>query len=200
MLKELAPLPILGILAAWCLSRTRREYREAAQLSVSTAVGVWFLYGLHGAVTLVAAIETRGELPLGMGCALPVGLGLASLGIVLFAGGVVAFRSLRRMSGRDATELITSGMHRWSRNPQMVGWGLLLTGISLAGRSGLALLWTALYWLSFRAYLPIEEAFLRQRYGEAYVHYCAMTPRYLGWPRSRRGRCAEEAGPRSRSR
>ena len=182
-MKDLAPLLIFGMLAAWCVSRTRREYREAAQLSISTAGAIWLMYGLHAVATGVAALETRWELPLSVRCTLPLGLGLAFLGTVLFGGGAAAFRSLRRMSGRDMTQLVTGGMHRWSRNPQMVGWGLLLAGLSLAGRSGLALLWTALYGLSFRAFLPVEEAFLQRRYGEAYDRYCAATPRYLGWPR-----------------
>lgn len=185
MLEEFAPLSILGILAIWCFVRTRREYREAAQLSLSTAIGVWLLYGLHAAVTLVIALGARWELPLDLRWTFPLGLGITLLGAVLFVGGVVAFRSLRRMSGRDTTKLVTSGIHRWSRNPQMVGWGLLLSGISMAGGSGLALLWSVLYWLSFRVYLPIEEAFLRERFGEAYARYCATTPRYLGWPRER---------------
>lgn len=108
---------------------------------------------------------------------------LVLLGLALYAAASVAFQSLKRMSGLDATRLVTGGIYRWSRNPQNVGWTLVLLGASLASASGMALLLAALFWLSFGAYLPLEEELLERLYGDAYAPYRARTARYFGRPR-----------------
>lgn len=67
----------------------------------------------------------------------------------MITAGIVEFRSLQRVSGRRMDQLITTGIFRWSRNPQNVGWALALFGLAIAGRSGAALLLAALFWIMF---------------------------------------------------
>ena len=43
--------------------------------------------------------------------------------------------------------LITTGPYSYSRNPQLLGWALVLLGVATAGRSGAALALTAIYWV-----------------------------------------------------
>ncbi len=77
---------------------------------------------------------------------------------------------------------MTDGVYRYSRNPQNVGWGLVLLGVSLAGRSGAALLLTAVFFVVFRSYIPVEERHLERTFGEEYRRYRDATPRFLGLP------------------
>ena len=101
-----------------------------------------------------------------------------AVGGSIYLSAVVAFRSLKRLSGLDSTRLISVGIYRWSRNPQVVGWTLFLTGLALLSSSGMVL-----FWIGFRMYLPLEEQLLQRLYGEAYRLYRKRTPRYFGAPK-----------------
>ena len=88
------------------------------------------------------------------------------------------------MSGVQVDSLITDDIFAWSRNPQNVGWGLVLLGIALVGRSGAALLLTAVFWLATHLYLVgHKEPQLERAFGAAYRRYLARTSCYLRLPR-----------------
>lgn len=178
-----AAVGLIVVLGAGCILRVRAELLREARLSGVTFVSVWLLYTAHFAITLAAAATSRWPLPLSPVGARVAGVLLVGVGALLFVGGIVSFRSFRRMSGLDTSRLVTNGAYRWSRNPQNVGWALFLVGIAFAGRSGLALLMAGVFWVTFRAYVSAEEAFLSRTFGEAYRDYCASTHRYLGPPR-----------------
>lgn len=173
---------VLGF-GAWCILRVRAEYLEKDRLSHLTVVAVWLLYIAHFGVTLAAAATSRWSVPVNLAVARVAGILFLGAGALLFFGGIVSFRSFRRMSGLDNSRLVTTGAYRWSRNPQNVGWAFFLAGIGLVGRSGLALFMAAVFWATFRAYVPAEEEFLKRTFGEAYCDYCASTHRYCGPPR-----------------
>lgn len=164
----------------WALRRVSREFLEDGHLSPTTSRAVYVAYSLHALAFLVAV--RRPEPPaLPRAAAITLGLPLALTGATLFVWG---WRGLPVAddSGLATGGLVTGGAYRLSRNPQNVGWALLLTGVALARRSGLGLGLTALFWGAFRAYVPLEEAFLERTYGEAYRRYRARTPRFLGQP------------------
>jgi len=171
------------VLAAWCLLRIRREYRQGRELSPATVTGVWALYLFHLGVTIGAAYVAPWALPLNPALSTAVGAVLIGVGAVMCAAGVVSFHSFQRMSGMDTSRLVTGGIYAWSRNPQNVGWALALLGIAVWGRSGLALLLTVLFWAIFRIYVPVEEAFLESVFGDEYRAYRARSHRYFGPPR-----------------
>ncbi|GAB6101839.1 hypothetical protein JCM16138_10620 [Thermococcus atlanticus] len=61
---------------------------------------------------------------------------------------------------------------------------LIFLGISLAGRSLLALLLTAAFAIGFHKYVvELEEPYLERVFGEEYRRYKERTPRYLGLPK-----------------
>jgi protein-S-isoprenylcysteine O-methyltransferase Ste14 len=78
--------------------------------------------------------------------------------------------------------LVTSGVYRYSRNPQCVGF--------IAGYLGFALLCNSLLTLVGAALLSVElvlspfaeESWLRERFGQAYHEYANRVPRFLGRP------------------
>jgi protein-S-isoprenylcysteine O-methyltransferase Ste14 len=192
-----ASVGLILAFGAWCILRVRAEYLQQARLSSPTVVAVWVLYLAHLGITLAAAATSRWPLPVNLAGARVAGTLLLGAGALLFLGGIVSFGSFRRMSGLNTSRLVTTGAYRWSRNPQNVGWALFLAGIALVGRSGFALLMTAVFWATFRVYLSAEEEFLERTFGEAYRDYRASTHRYLGPPGSRSlGRRGQRNEPR----
>ncbi len=176
-------LAILLVSGVWCLVRVRTEYRTRGGLLPLTAAAIWSLYSFHFVLSLIAAVKSDWHLPSAQPVNLIGGLLCLLSGAALFAAGMTSFRSLKRISGLNGSELITGGVYRWSRNPQNVGWTFFLVGVALLGSSGLALLLAVLFWLSFQIYLPAEERLLEEIFGEAYRGYRSRTHRYLGLPK-----------------
>ena len=60
---------------------------------------------------------------------------------------------------------MTSGPYRYSRNPQYVTYFLLLLGYALLGRTPLAWIALAEYWVVVHLIVLIEEEHLERRFG-----------------------------------
>ena len=82
--------------------------------------------------------------------------------------------------------LKSSGLYSLSRNPQFVGYGLLILGVVIA--------WVRLLgWIGLLSYLVlayfvtlIEEEHLTRVYGQPYRDYCARVPRFIGLLKKRK--------------
>ncbi len=84
---------------------------------------------------------------------------------------------------------VATGPFRWVRNPiAACVVGMLLGEAILLSSTGVFLLFLAAMPLAHIQVLWLEEPLLRQRFGAAYVEYCARVPRWL--PRRPR-----ESGP-----
>lgn len=85
-----------------------------------------------------------------------------------------------------AETLVVSGPSRVSRNPMYLGMAGLLSAHALLRRSGAAWVPVAGFVVAIdRLQIPAEEAALRQRFGDEYERYVAVTPRWIGLPRMR---------------
>lgn len=182
MLIFVVALAAIAALGVWCLVRTRNERSSQETRSAATAAGVWAVYLSHLSLTVAASVAGTASIPLHPLIQWGVGLFLFGAGIVLFWLGVWSFRSFERVSGLDADTLVTTGIYRWSRNPQNVGWGVFLFGMALLGQSGLALLLAALFWLVFIVYVRMEERYLEHVFGDQYRQYMRWSRRYFGPP------------------
>lgn len=107
---------------------------------------------------------------------------LAVAGVVVAASSAVLF-GLRRTTlnpvGRPS-HLVTAGAFRWTRNPMYLGVSLVYVGLALV----LDLVWAPLLLpaplLVLNAItIPMEEAALRDRFGQPYVDYCERVRRWL---------------------
>jgi protein-S-isoprenylcysteine O-methyltransferase Ste14 len=79
-----------------------------------------------------------------------------------------------------ASQLVRRGPYRFSRNPMYVS----LTLVYLGEAGILAQIWPLLFLPLTLAYIhrtviPVEEARLREVFGDAYEHYCAGVRRWL---------------------
>lgn len=75
--------------------------------------------------------------------------------------------------------LVTTGLHRWSRNPVYVFSFLYLVGISLWAPCLSVLLGCAALGTGMHHLVLAEEAFLLQQHGKPYEDYCKRVRRYL---------------------
>jgi protein-S-isoprenylcysteine O-methyltransferase Ste14 len=110
------------------------------------------------------------------------------LGVVLFAAGGAlriwpVFVLGNRFSGLVAIQpghtLVTNGVYRIVRHPSYLGLLVNSLGWSLAFRSGVGVLLTALMIPPLLARIHAEEGLLRSQFGAEYEAYCARTSRLI---------------------
>ena len=140
-----------------------------AQRRVMIPAAIWMISGL--AVSVFA--------PISMGLLFLPGLIVAIIGLILVG---IVFHSFAMQPG-----LATKGIHRYSRNPNYIGWTVYFLGLALIG-------WSDSIWSIFFCFYVIytavylhwnvtqEEVFLSNKYGDSYIEYLVKTPRYFGRP------------------
>lgn len=162
---------------ACLLRKAERDSETLGRLSPRAAATGWALYLAHAALTLAASRRPSRPLPVNEPLAVVSGGALALFGSWLFAMGVREFRSFEQMSGLKKGRIVTSGPYRFSRNPQIVGWGGALLGVALAGRSLKTLLLVAAFFFVHRLHFGSEERHLERTFGEEYRRYKVEVPR-----------------------
>ena len=152
--------------------------------SVFIACCVWSVYIMLSILNFYCAWHSVWPFNLDNIILSVAGILIVIIGGVLYVAGIVTFGSLRRASGLLNDQLITKGIYRFSRNPQLLGWGFVISGVSLIGESGLALLISFLYWVACHCQVLIEERHLKKVFGDEYKLYIARTHRYFGLTKS----------------
>ena len=177
-------LPIVigaqAMLAFVLMRWTSEEYDTNGVLSRAAATTTTALVAMHA---LTVAIAAGGEVwQFGLPVALAIGLGivLVAFGLVLLAGALRSMDSLDRITGQVSDRLVVEGAYGRLRHPQVLGWGLVLAGIAVSGRSWLAVALVGAYALAVAAFLRVEEEHLRRTYGEAHERYRSAIPALPG--------------------
>ncbi len=85
----------------------------------------------------------------------------------------------RRTMGQDKKILKTNGLYKYSRNPQLVGYGMILIALVLFDLSLFSLGWFIMYLIISYFMIKTEEEFLTTNYGEEYLKYCNNVPRLI---------------------
>jgi protein-S-isoprenylcysteine O-methyltransferase Ste14 len=104
--------------------------------------------------------------------------------ILLYTGLGVVIIAIVRLGigptfGQDKNTLRTSGIYAFSRNPQVLGYTLILLALFLCYPSWYAAGWMLLFLVMISLMVHTEEEFLLKRYGAEYRIYCRKAPRYL---------------------
>jgi protein-S-isoprenylcysteine O-methyltransferase Ste14 len=97
----------------------------------------------------------------------------------LSAFGTMAWFGIRRAFGLHIDGLKKAGPYKISRNPQILGGYLLVSGPSLQRPSLYAVGWILMYAVITHWMILTEEEHLLRLYGEVYKQYCVEVPRYL---------------------
>ena len=167
---------IAGVLI---LPLVRRDYLKNGKLSHFIAflqLVLWFFFQVFLAWTVFGDLWPPREAYIPKN---PVGGVFMLIGIIICIAGIWAFHSMTKVTGRETNRLIVRGIYRWSRNPQYLGYGVVIIGAVIG-------YWSATAWLALIAYallvyatVRIEEEHLTQAFGEEYQEYCRQVPRFL---------------------
>jgi protein-S-isoprenylcysteine O-methyltransferase Ste14 len=107
---------------------------------------------------------------------------LALFGVTLMAAGIRNFsRAATPVPTNQPTRaLVTTGIHGWTRNPIYLGMFLIYGGIGVAAHSPWVLVLALPLAILIRyGVVAREEAYLRQRFGDAYLDYKRRVRRWL---------------------
>jgi len=83
-------------------------------------------------------------------------------------------------TNQPSRALVTTGIHRWSRNPIYVGMFLIYAGLGVAARSPWIAILTLPLAITIRyGVVAREEAYLERRFGDAFRDYKSRVRRWL---------------------
>ena len=105
------------------------------------------------------------------------------LGDLIFLLSVLCMKDSWRagIPDKDHTELVTSGIYRFSRNPAFLGFDFMYVGVMLMYCNLLTVPLTVFAIVMLHLQILQEERYLDETFGEAYREYKRHTFRYLGW-------------------
>ena len=105
------------------------------------------------------------------------------LGDLIFLLSVLCMKDSWRagIPDQEHTELVTSGIYRFSRNPAFLGFDLMYIGMMLMYCNLLIVPLTVFAIVMLHLQILQEERYLDETFGEAYREYKRHTFRYLGW-------------------
>jgi protein-S-isoprenylcysteine O-methyltransferase Ste14 len=167
------------VFSARVIRHMEAEYWETETLRPATVALLYTAYAANGTVFAWAARHRTWPLPLPSGPARLAGGALAVTGAAIAMAGAGRFGSAAQLSGTEPSSLVTSGLYRYTRNPQYLGLTGLLAGIAIAARSGLAAAVAGSVWVAFNRWIPSEERHLTRVFGDQYRAYLIRTRRWL---------------------
>lgn len=184
-MKDFALLVIfLGVFlipAAVAFRRAKSELELHERISTATFGAALFAYTALAAGVILSSWLKAWPLPIPTWISQTSGMVSLIVGAIVYLTARLQLRSFRQTWALRTNRLLTTGIYRLLRHPQNLGWGLLLVGAALLGRSGVALALTGAYVVTCLIWLPFEEAFLERRFGSAYARYCRYTPALAFW-------------------
>lgn len=145
--------------------------RVLAAVTVLTAVGQYVTLLSGGHFLLLAAPHPAWQV---------AGSVVGTVGVLYFAVAVSAMKTNWR-AGIDAgerTELVETGIYRFSRNPAFVGFDLLYAGFAMMWPSWPVIVLSVAAAILLHLQVLHEEEYLTARFGEAYRAYRRRTLRY----------------------
>ena len=174
-------ISLLNVLSAVPMAlRARHDFARLGHISLPVAIWTGAFMNVHAAVTFALAWLDRGSFSEPSLISMALGLVIASAGGGLIAAGRREYVSRARLYGLVEDKLIATGIYRYSRNPQYVGYWLVLLGAATASLSQWAfLLGFGIVPIIHFYVRGVEEPHLRSAFGQNYREYCSRTPRYL---------------------
>ena len=109
------------------------------------------------------------------------GIGMGLLGVLIFIAAMATMRNNWRagIPAKDKTELVTTGIYRFSRNPAFFGFDLVYLGLLLAFFNPVHLIFALFAVGMLHLQILQEEAFLAKSFGKEYLKYKEKTGRYF---------------------
>lgn len=178
-----APVVVAGALAAGgagVLRRMERDYTEDGSLRPATVTAMYTTYAAFGGVFLWALRNRIWPVPIPQRAAQAFGVPVTAVGAAVCIAGMSLFDSAAQISATETGRLHAGGIYRWSRNPQYLGNGLIVSGAAVARRSGFVGALATAVWLIYRRWIPFEERHLAAHFGDEYTDYGRRVRRWIG--------------------
>lgn len=172
----------LGLLVAGFLvfRKVRHDYQQHGRLTHLSVLLEVLIFFLHGSASYLFLDFSPGQYDVtSPRFWAAVALIVAGVGVTV---PVMFSLSWSKSVGRDFSGLRTTGLYRYTRNPQIVAFGVALLGSSLLWFSLSGIVWVAIYGAIGHMMVLTEEEHLGKVYGDAYEAYRRHVPRYLGLP------------------
>lgn len=167
-----------------CYGECASDFARDQRLRPSTTVGFYGAYVIQLVALAELARRPSLRMPIPPLVGRVFGGSLIAAGSTALVAGASSFGSARQLSGTETGRLVETGIYRWSRNPQYLGYLAILTGASLTKRSLDATLATAASVAVFDHWIGHEEDNLRRTFGNDYTQYRERTARWLRAPNS----------------
>jgi protein-S-isoprenylcysteine O-methyltransferase Ste14 len=107
------------------------------------------------------------------------------VGLLIFLLGLVPYTMISvNFITTPIDKPVTRGIYRYSRHPMYLTPFLIFIGAGIASASWLFLLLSVVYIIMPPLFVPAEERFLLDKYGDAYREYMDRTPRWIGLPKA----------------
>ena len=110
------------------------------------------------------------------------GFFIGMLGDAIFLFSVLCMKDSWRagIPDKDKTELVTTGIYRYSRNPAFLGFEFMYVGVLLMYGNLLTLGFSTFAMVMLHLQILQEEQYLESTFGSAYIEYKKQVFRYLG--------------------
>ena len=162
----------------------RKEYERRGDLSAFSASLECLVFALHAKLAYTFLPARWPALP-----SLPddefhraVGVAILAIGTGVTLWSMISL-GFSKALGERTGNLNRSGFYRFSRNPQLVAYSLVVIGLALLWPSLYGLGWILIYGAMAHMMVRTEEEHLVRTFRSEHELYCAEVPRYLSWPR-----------------
>jgi protein-S-isoprenylcysteine O-methyltransferase Ste14 len=172
----------LILLAIAIFRKVAKDYQKLGKLSITSTILEFVLFFLHGLSSYIflegnwSKINYQNPLPL--------------MGIILLIFGIVlSLLSMSRLGfkkslGQEVSTLQKNSFYKYTRNPQLVFYSMVIVGYALLWPSWIGAIWILLYFSIAGMMVRTEEKHLLDKFGKVYQIYCEKTPRYFRLPGS----------------
>ncbi len=178
LLKPMSIIKDTAILRLICIAKRLfkgKSLKLTISILVSTLIYILILLRL---TFLKPDVLFEIELPAALST---IGFALVSIGFVLGILALVAMKNSWRVGIKydQKTELVTTGIYRFSRNPYFLSYGILIFGYILIFASPVLIILYVILVMVFHRMILEEEKYLLAVHGAVYEKYKRKVGRYL---------------------
>lgn len=158
----------------------RRDYLQHGKLGPLSVILEFVIFGLHANLPYLYLGVPWPALPLAPENPVQLYLGLAvSIMGLLATLSIMAHLGFGTTVGQQPGEVRKTGPYRRSRNPQLLTYLLLLSGMVILYPSVQAAAWILLFAIIGYIMVITEEEHLNNLFGEKYIEYSRKVPRFI---------------------
>ncbi len=175
-------LNILTILLGYFVFRVavRRDYEKKGELTNFATFLEFLIFAVHANLSYTFLPAPYPELPPFPKNQFQVGLGIGLMLVgIFFTLWAMSGLGFKKAFGQDTQTLNRFGFYQYTRNPQIVFYGIAILGMPVIWPSLYALGWIFLYLIIAHMMVITEEEHLLRLYKDDYDKYCEEVPRYF---------------------